>query len=245
MPVTSLPWIQGADPAGQFARGLQLSQSLAMERNRLAAENQRTQMEFQARKATQDQENQREDARLRQEKAYHDAQIQVQQAKLVDAQKATALKVRNAAAQMAAIHKFAAVNAAHPELSMAEKLAMVPELSTPQAVLRATQIDLEGKNQKMRERQETRLEDELKYKMAKGEAPPHVTHTVTDKQGNPIDKVTGSIGQLQGLFGTNLPPELRAKTAPTSPFREGQKIRNKKTGAQFIIRNGEPVPLSE
>ncbi len=82
-------------------------------------------------------------------------------------------------------------------------------------------------------------------------APVRVPQTTVDPYlsgGGAAAAPVSKPGILSRLFGGDsavpIPPPAAAP-ASTSPFKEGQQIRNKKDGGIYVIQNGVPVPVSK
>lgn len=224
-------WLQPADVAGEYARGLQIGNSIASERNRLAAENQRTQMEYQARQETQKQEALRSNAILQQSKARSDAELGLQQARLDEVQKMNAIKTQDAARKLATQTQFNNLLKAGVPV---EKAIYMSGAGGPSQVIGAQKIGQQEQNLALRTRAENRLEGEAATKANKPVPDLKGTYKVPDDQGGGL--VTGPLGALQQRFGTNLPPVMQ------DPWAQYQSIADVRAAAK---RKKNPLPRDE
>ena len=139
------PWLHGVGDLGEdYTRALQVGAQVKESKQRLAAEQQRTEMESQARAATLDREKQMESARLQTEKAYHQAQIGLRQQQLDQVAQVNAAKAKDAALKMADQQGFAKDLAGGMPIEQA--LFRHPRLSSPAAAIAAhkDQLDMAG-----------------------------------------------------------------------------------------------------
>jgi hypothetical protein len=105
MPAT--PWLQPADPASEYLKGLQIGASIAHENARLSQESARMTMEAQARQETARRESLMEQQRIDVTKAYQEAQAGLKKQQLQQAAQVNAQKTHAAAMLMAEEHAFA------------------------------------------------------------------------------------------------------------------------------------------
>jgi hypothetical protein len=153
MPIIA-PWLKAPDIAEDYLRGLALGQQAADTRQRLAAEQQRTAMEAQARQDTLQREALQEQQRIAIEKAYRDSEIGLQQQRLAEVQRANAEKTRAAAMKL---HQQTTFNKVYQDTGDVQQALFASGLGTPQNVL-AARKDVEDLGAKRLAQREESLE---------------------------------------------------------------------------------------
>lgn len=102
MPITLPSWLQPADVAGDYQRGLQIGAQVAESRSRLAAQAQETTMRAQAEAQSREQEHALQQQRIATTAAYQQQQIQLKQAQLDQVKRVNDAKTTSAARQFSA-----------------------------------------------------------------------------------------------------------------------------------------------
>ena len=102
MPITLPSWLQPADVAGDYQRGLQIGSQVAESRSRLAAQAQETTMRAQAEAQSREQEHALQQQRIATTAAYQQQQIQLKQAQLDQVKRVNDAKTASAARQFSA-----------------------------------------------------------------------------------------------------------------------------------------------
>jgi hypothetical protein len=136
-----------ADLGSLYLQGLHTAASIASERQRIAAERQRTEMEAQARAATEQRISLESQAQLQTQKAYHDAQLSMRQHQLEQAAQINAQRTREAALKMADESGFA--DDIKKGMSIEAALYRHPRVSSPANVLQAHKQALDLGSQRL------------------------------------------------------------------------------------------------
>lgn len=211
MPVIVPPRTEFADLAGDYLRGVQTGQSIAAARQRIDAENARTQMEAQARQQTLQEETLRRNAQLQTEAAYRKTQLALEQQRLDAAAQINAAKTHEAAMVLADKQGFAADLAGGMPVEQA--LYRHPRISSPAAVESARRDALNLGDQRIKLAQQRAEQEAQRIKIAqdKAAAVPEIKGTVIqrDDQGREIGSIRGNLSQVQTQAGTNAPPMMR------------------------------------
>lgn len=251
------PWLQPADPAGEYTRGLSIGVQVAGERARLQQESQRAQMETQARQAELQRQTQYEQARLATEQARVQAETGLRQQRL------NQIAAENEQKTKAAAMKFADQRGYAQDLqggmSHEQALYRHPLVMTPAGIADAQKEDA-GLSAQHLQLARDRLSFQEEQALSKHAKSPSVTYRPS---GGDFSE-TAPLDVMQGQFGTNLPPSMQAKQpspldypladaetaarvnpfrdrTPAPPFTEGQSIRNKKDNKIYKVINGVPV----
>lgn len=250
-------WLQAPDVAGDYLKGVSIGASIAEARQRIAAEQTRTMMEAQARAVTNERETQLEQARLQTETAFKNEQLGLRKQQLEQAAQINAQRTRDAALKMADQHGFAADLKSGMPIEQA--LYRHPRLSTPSAAVAAHKAGLDVSEERLQlsrdrldlqQKEFERKRDAVKTeKIGTMDIPlptPKGEFTGPTIKGVPLNSPV--INQVMGTnapagTGTNYGARATSGARGAMPFQEGQKVRNKKDGKTYIVKNGVPVAV--
>jgi hypothetical protein len=125
------PWLKPADPADEFLRAYQVGAAVKEASNRLTQEQNRLEMEAQAKQATLQQTAALETQKIANQKAYQQQEIGIRQLGLENAAKAVAIKGAQAAQRLAAQNKFNSLVASgvSPEKAMFQSGLGTPQIA--------------------------------------------------------------------------------------------------------------------
>lgn len=226
------------------------------------------QMQADARKQITQQNAQMRQAQIEFQKQYHDAQVGLAQDRIQEMQAVQQAKSQEAAQQFAARQKFAAL--LKQGVPQEQALYQVPELATPSNVAAITRT---GTNKDYGDIETEEVQPGIMAAFRRGSPGFHVLPGASTKMSNEqkvIDdnlkqeyrslqkRLTGydpksdasvqaQMQQIEQMRRANARGEQIPQGGPasTSPFKEGQTIRNKKDGKMYVIKNGQPVPVDQ
>lgn len=157
MAVVIPDWLKPPDIAGEYSRGLQLGVSIQDAQNKLAAENDRAQMEAQMRSQSRADEHEKEQAQIAATAAYRTTQTGLEQQRLDELKSVNDERTRQAALKAAASISYAKDLQAtdengDPLYSGVQALARNPLVMTPAAVDGARKFDMDLGTQRLNQR---------------------------------------------------------------------------------------------
>lgn len=218
MSVSVPPWLEAADPASQWLKGVQVGSSIAEANARLSQEAQKANLEAAAQAQTFKQDTLMREAQMQTTNAYRQAEIGLQRDRLTEAKAVNDARLVDAAKKSMAQQKLSMILQSNPKMSMQDALLQVPELATPSAIMGAHRQDEDLGGQKMDLRQqelETRQrkldlsEERLKASQEKPTRIGEKRSEQRDKFGNLISSSTDY------LFGTpGKPPATPSAPKP-------------------------------
>lgn len=200
-------------------RGLQVGAQVKESKARLAAEQQRTEMEAQARAATLQREQQMEQARLQTQKAYEQAQIGLRQQRLDQIEQVNAARTKDAALKMADQKGFADDLAGGMPIEQA--LFRHPRLSSPAAAIAAhkDQLDMAGQRLDLAQKKLEEQKREFEERQQSKQKPVVVGRQVTKSLN---DEGTETGYTEKNIYGN---PEAPAQAKAEQKFKKGQRVK--------------------
>lgn len=226
------PWLRAADPAGEFVRGLQAGSSIALEKQRLAAESERTAADMEARRIVDTRERELNAARMQTEAAYRQQQIDLRSRALDQAAQLNQVRTATAAAKLQQQQRFNRVLqlTGDPQAALFQSGGMTPADAVRFQKDKAAQEARDFSNQ-IRAR-EVGIQEQREKRLADRPVPPRLSQKIEERLPS---------GKLQTTYQYDTP----TATPGSVPYKEGDRIRNKKTGKYAIVTNGVPVEESD
>lgn len=241
----------------------QMANQAAQATARLNHEQMIAQMEAESRKQITQQNALMRQAQIEFQKQYHDSQVGLARQRMEEMQAINQAKAQDAARKFAAQQKY--TNLLRSGVSPDQALYQVPELATPSAV---AAINRGGQKEygpietqevapgvtaafrkgspsihfmpeaKMNARQKV-IDQDLKKQYDK------LSSQLTGYDPKTDDTIKMQMQQIEQQRLQNAYAGGGTSTGTASPFKEGQKIRNKKDGKIYVIKDGVPVPVDQ
>lgn len=247
-------WLNTPNVGALYAQGLSIGAQVAEKNAQLQQEARRMEMESAVRQEQIKRQSAMEQARLATQKAYQTMQIELEQQRLGQAAQGVQLRTQAAAQKLADQQKFAGL--IRNNVPMDQALAQVPGLATPSALMAAKRdqtnlvqqrLEIARQNVEMQKKriamEQQRIDEAKRHTPSKmimslGEMYTALRNTFEDTPEG--KEQADAIRELirQRISGGGSAP---AKASGPSPYKEGQTIRDKKTGKVYKVVNGRPV----